>query len=79
MNMVCLKRCFAPGDCARGQFCHRLRDSEVSACVSSDPFQVSVWKPDDRRYWSPTYRWLEPYRSEAPTPAQRVKEAFGGR
>lgn len=75
--MFCQKRCYAPGDCARGQYCHRFWNSEVSACLDGSFSRVtpSDWKPDERKYWSPTYRWLEPYRYEAPTPAQRVKEA----
>jgi hypothetical protein len=75
---LCQKRCFAPGDCARGQFCHRFRDSEVSACLEAgftNWRSPSDWIPKEQKYWSPASRWLEPYRSETPSPAQRVKEA----
>lgn len=75
--LFCQKRCYAQSDCARGQFCHRFWNSEVSACLGPGFgwLRRSDWKPDERKYWSPTYRWLEPYRYEPPSPAQRVKEA----
>jgi len=75
---LCQKVCFAQSDCGGGLLCHRFSNSKVSACVTPTQaswFRPSDWKPDERKYWSPTYRWLEPYRYEPPSPAQRVKEA----
>lgn len=79
---LCQKVCFAQRDCGGGLLCHRFSNSNVSACVTPTQqswFRPTDWKPEERkyerRYWSPTYRWLEPYRYEPPSPAQRVKEA----
>lgn len=77
-QMYCQKRCYAPGDCARGQFCHHFRNSEVSACLEAgftNWGSPGDWIPNEQAYWRPTYRWLEPYRYEPPSRSQRVKEA----
>lgn len=74
---LCMKRCFAPDDCGRGQVCHRFFDSAVSACV---PIRLVEWlrpadaRPDERRYWRPGFPWREPRRFEPPTPADRVRD-----
>ncbi|MBM4782237.1 MAG: hypothetical protein GQE15_31545 [Archangiaceae bacterium] len=79
---ICQKVCFAQSDCGGGLICHRFWNSTVSACVTPTQaswFLPSDFKPDERKYWSPTYRWLEPYRYEPPSPAQRIKEGFRSR
>ena len=79
---ICQKVCFAQSDCGGGPICHRFWNSTVRACVTPTQarwFLPSDFKPDERKYWSPTYRWLEPYRYEPPSPAQRIKEGFRSR
>ena len=74
----CIKACYTPIDCRGDQVCHRFAQSTVSACISTSRegwLLPSDWKPDERKYWRPTYRWREPASFQSPTPAELVREA----